>query len=735
MTNRRTLPGWNQPTALGLAILVIASYATVLTSAGWIWDDAEYVTRNPVLNGAIENGLWAIWTDTTATPQYYPVVHTSFWLEWRIFPSVLLDEGGVTLRVPHPTGFHLTNVLLMVATVLLFWRILLRLEVPGAVLAAALFAVHPVHVESVAWVTERKNMLSALFALACVSFYLRFAGVGASTQEQSSRRAYVGALVCFVLGLLSKTVIAFLPPALFLLVWWRRPEHCKRHLLPLLPLLALGVLAGLHTAQIEAEQVSAGTAYFDLSLLQRLLLAGSVVWTYLLHILLPLEQIFFYPKWQPDAASAVQWIALVGVVVVLALAVRSTRVFGRGPLVAILIFGGALVPVMGFLDVYPFRFSWVADHFQYHANFSMFGLLGAALTRVPLPARGKRFSAAILVAGLAILTSRQGLVYRDQETLWRDTIAKNPDAWVAYQNLGEVLRIAGQTQEARRLYEEGHKRHPDANFLASLALLEFGLYEDSKAARHLDSSIQLGEQALRMRPRFPPARALLAQAYGEKGAAMHGQVIEQLERMIANVSSERMLTGLIEQKFLDPVLADAMRQLFATYSELGQSRLAAGDASGAFDLFRKSNRAIRPPGTSKWRDLYPWRPGTPWFPLEVQRLWMLAASGDAAIRDPQRAQRQLAQLNAQFRQQMDRAGIPPNQRTTRRAQLMDLQAAILAALGDFQAAVGIADQLLAGVRGRGAPADWVRGIEARRAGYAARKPYVVGKRMPFAGGR
>jgi len=612
---------------------------------------------------------------------------------------------------------------------------LLRLRLPGALFAAALFAVHPVNVESVAWITERKNMLSGLFALAAVGCYLRFAGIGNPSEDERPRRAYVLALVFFVCGLLSKTVIAFVPPALLLLVWWQRPDQYKRHLLPLLPLLVLGVLAGLNTARIEVEQVSAGTVYFDLSLIDRCLLAGRVVWTYLLHLVMPFEQIFFYPKWQPDPASVWQWILLAGVLLCLAAAVFSTRVLGRGPLVAILIFGGALVPVMGFLDVYPFRFSWVADHFQYHANFSMFALLGAALTRVRLPARAGAVGFTILLLGLAFLTGRQGLVYRDQETLWRDTIAKNPDAWVAYQNLGEVLRIGGHSEEARRLYQKGHRRHPDANFLASLALLEFELYETSRTASHLDESIRLGEATLAMRPKFPPARALLAQAYGEKGPAMHGRVVTHLERMTANILAERMHARLVEKKFQDPVIADAIRQLFATYTSLGRTRLAAGDQAAAFDLFRKSNQALQRPGGAKWRDLYPWSAGTPWFPLELQRIWMLATASDAAVRKVERATAQLAALHAGLRQQMERAGLTPGQRTIYHAEALDLRAAVLAAAGEFPAAVQTVDELLKLVLNSSAPAEWVRGIQTRRAGYLAGKPFELGRRMPFAAGR
>ncbi len=737
MTDLRTPLGFHWPGALGLLALVFASYATVLATAGWIWDDPEYVTRNPVLNGTIPNGLWAIWTDTSATPQYYPLVHTSFWLEWQLFGTVDVTEGGMTFQRPNATGFHFDNVALMAGIAVLFWQVLRRLQVPGAWLAAALFAVHPVNVESVAWVTERKNLLSALFALATVHFYLRFAGLGGPERR---RGTYALALLCFLCGLLSKTVIAFVPPAIFLLLWWRRPGDCRRHLAWLLPMLLLGVLAGLNTARLEVEQVAGGTKYFDLTVLDRLLLAGRIVWTYFLHLVAPVEQVFFYPKWQPDPASALQWVLLAGVFAFIGVAVWSVRRLGRGPLVAVLIFGGALFPVLGFLDVYPFRFSWVADHFQFHAILSLFALLGAALSRVPLPAKARRLGAAVLLLGLAALTGGQGLVYRDQETLWRDTLAKNPDAWGAYQNLAEVLRPSGRTDQARVLYQEGHRRHPDANFLASLALLEFEAYEattgsDATKARHLEQCIRYSEQALALRPRFPGARAQLAQAYGEQGPGRFPQVIEHLEQVITNVLGERLLGGLVLKKLRDPVIADAMRQLFSTYNAMGRARWAAGDHRGAFDWFRKSNQAVQGPGSTKWRDLYTWTAGTPWFQLEVQRIWLLAASSDPALRNPQRAETQLTQLLTGLDTRLASTGLSPGQRVICSAEGLDLQAAVQAALGDQGAAVRTADRLLKLVRERHAPAVWVREIEARRAVYAAGRTYQLATELPFAPGR
>jgi protein O-mannosyl-transferase len=135
------------PPALLLVVAVLIAYLPAL-QGGYIWDDNRYVTENPILPQP--DGLAAIWTDPGATIQYYPMVFTTFWLEYRLW--------GL-----NPLGYHATNILLHALSALLLWAILRRLAVPGAWLAAALFALHPVHVESVAWVTERKNVLSGLF--------------------------------------------------------------------------------------------------------------------------------------------------------------------------------------------------------------------------------------------------------------------------------------------------------------------------------------------------------------------------------------------------------------------------------------------------------------------------------------------------------------------------------------------------------------------------------------------
>jgi hypothetical protein len=214
---RRALPTFK---ALLLVALGLIAYQQIW-HLGYIWDDDYYVTHNAALRDL--HGLWRIWFDVTATPQYYPLVHSSFWLEYHFW--------GL-----NPVGYHAINLILHMLAAILLWRVLVQLRVPGAWLAAAIFAVHPVHVESVAWITERKNVLSAVFYLAAALAYLRFER--ARDSEESGRRAwtfYAASFAFFVLALLSKTVACSLPAALLLARWWRTGTLKRRDIVPLLP--------------------------------------------------------------------------------------------------------------------------------------------------------------------------------------------------------------------------------------------------------------------------------------------------------------------------------------------------------------------------------------------------------------------------------------------------------------------------------------------------------------------
>lgn len=392
---------------------------------GYVWDDDDYVTDEPAVTSP--DGFWRVWVPTE-TVQYYPLVFTLFWLQARLWG---VDEPG---------GFHVVNVLLHAMTAILLWRLLVRIEVPGAWLAAAVFALHPVHVESVAWITELKNVLSGVFYFAAFLCFLGYA-------DDRRRGAYVASLALFTCAMLSKSVTATLPLAILVVQWFRRRPIDRRLLLSLTPMLAIGaMLAGL-TVWIEKTHVGASGPLWDVTFPEKMILAGRALWFYFGKIVWPHPIIFMYPRWELDATSLAQWLWPIGAVVAAGLAWILRHRIGRGPLAAMLFFGITLGPALGFLQAYWMRYSFVADHFQYLASAGPIALLvatAAVLTRRVGTRSGPVFAAGLLAA-LGALTWRQSKVYADEATLWQDTLAKNPTATVAHYNLGSIRRAGGAT--------------------------------------------------------------------------------------------------------------------------------------------------------------------------------------------------------------------------------------------------------------------------------------------------
>lgn len=491
--------------------MVFLSYAPVVRD-GYIWDDDAYVTQNMTLRTL--DGLRRIWFVPYSLPQYYPLVHSTFWLEYHLW--------GL-----NPVGFHVVNVVLHAASVALVWRLLVNLGVPGAWLGAALFAVHPVHVESVAWVTERKNVLSLLLALASLSCYLRFAPAREApktdlpTDEGATARAdwgwYAAALVLFVGALLSKTVVASLPAVILVLYWWQRGRVTWRDVVPLLPFFAIGITAGLYTAWLERYDVGASGAEWDFSLADRLLIAGRAAWFYCCKLAWPRPLMFFYPRWTIDDHAAWQYLfPFSAMALLIGLWLARSRI-GRGPLAAVLIFGGILVPVLGFLNVYPFRFSFVADHFQYHASIALLALAAAgivvALRRLTVDAEGLiKFVAAILLVTLAVGTYQRTIIFHDPEILYRETLAKNPQSIVALTNLALYLADQGRTDEALPMAREGVRLGPNesaAQNNLALVLLRKGDREGFQPGQ-MEEAIEHLEKCLEIEPGYLSAHSNLA---------------------------------------------------------------------------------------------------------------------------------------------------------------------------------------------------------------------------------
>jgi tetratricopeptide (TPR) repeat protein len=492
---------WTAPRVWALIFgVTLAAYLPALRG-GFIWDDAGHVTR-PDLQSV--SGLGRIWFDLGATQQYYPVLHTAFWLEHRLWGD-------------SPVGYHLLNVLLHATAAGLLGLVLRRLAVPGAWLAALLFALHPVCVESVAWIAEQKNTLSGVLYFCAALAYLRF-------DDRRRGNAYALATAVFLLALLTKTVTATLPAALLLVFWWRRGRlEWRRDVLPLLPWFGAAVAAGGLTAWFERVRIGAEGADFALSVVQRCLLAGRVFWFYLGKLVWPADLMFIYPRWTIDTAAVGPWLFPLGLLALLLLLWRARR---RAPsaraasagLTALLFFLGTLFPALGFFNVFPFLFSFVADHFQYLACVGILTLAAAGLSAAAarFPTWAGHALAGLVLAVLGTLTWLQAGMYRDAFALYETTLARNPGCWMAHNNLAETLANAGRAAEAIPHLEEALRLRP------GFPEAENNLGDDLRRTGRPQEAIPHLLRAIQLQPGYAEAHNNLGAAYMMAGRPAEG---------------------------------------------------------------------------------------------------------------------------------------------------------------------------------------------------------------------
>ena len=535
--------------SLFLLVLTLVAYLPALRCT-YIWDDDDYVTENATLPTV--DGLRRIWLEPGAVPQYYPLVHTSFWIEYRIWKL-------------HPFGFHLVNVLLHAITAMFLWRLLRRLSVPGAWLIAAIFAVHPVTVESVAWVTERKNVLCAVFYFASLLVYWRFA---TGAEQRGRGRLYALALGLFVAGLLSKTVACSMPAVVLVLMWWRHPEKLRRQAVLLLPFFIVGLGMAVMTVWMERHVVGAVGAEFDLSMVDRCGIAGRALWFYAGKVLLPYPLIFVYPRWTTDPLPVSAIFSAIAAVAVLVGLFCGCRRWGRGPLAGALIFAGVLLPALGFIDVYPMRYAFVADHFQYLAMPAMIAMIVVALISILQrygvgavvnadSTRRIRLICALVLLVLVAATWNRCLAFYDAETLWRDTLKKNDSAWIAHNNLGKVLLDRGEPVSAIDHFKRVVELKPDHgngwNNLG-LAYTRLGQYEAAELAL---------DEARMLRPRDETilvnyATLLVRQERFDEAGDIYLQVIDYYpDSLPAYMNLGNMLAGLQKHGAAERVYAKA----------------------------------------------------------------------------------------------------------------------------------------------------------------------------------
>ncbi len=538
----------------------------------FIWDDNAHVTR-PELQSL--HGLYRIWFDFGATLQYYPLLHSAFWLEHKLW-------GDTTL------GYHIMNLSLHVLAALLVAMLLRKLAIPGAWLAAAIFALHPVQVESVAWITELKNLLSAVFYLGAAIAYIHF-------DQKRQLRWYFVAFGLFVLALASKTVTGTLPAALLVVFWWQRGTlSWKKDVLPLAPFFLLGACAGMITARWEVEMNRCVGPEFDLTSTERILIAGRAAWFHLGKLLWPVNLAFIYPLWHIDSADWRQYLFPLAAAAMLA-ALWAIRRRTRAPLAAVLLFGGTLVPVLGFFNLYTFRYSFVANHYQYLASLGIIALFSAGATMLLKRLGGPRrvlgqLGCVGLLTALTVLTWRQSLIYADNETLYQTTIDQNPDCSLAYSNLGLFLFSRGQTDQAIADYQKALEIKPD--LYEAHNNLGFAL-----AARgQIDEAIAHYRKALESRPNLVEGHhnlglALVARGQFDEAIAHYRKALELKPDggVHHNLASALADSGQLDEAIEHYRKALEFRpDVMETYSKLGKALISQGRVNEAIAIHQQA---------------------------------------------------------------------------------------------------------------------------------------------------
>lgn len=496
--------------ALALVALAVVFYWPAV-NAGYIWDDGV-VYANPLV--AEPGGLPRIWlapTENPHEPHYWPVVYTTFWLEYRLWDN-------------DPRGYHVDNILLHAFCVWLLWHVLRRLDVRHAWLGAALFAVHPVHVESVAWIAERKDVLSAALSLGAALVYLKSDG---------RRRARdMLSLVLFALAMLSKSIVVTLPAALALVHWWKDGRLTAGHLRRLAPFVMVGV--ALTAFDLWLFYGRSESAHLTTPLLERIQLAGRVLAFYPQKLLWPHPLVSLYPKWRLDASSIAGWLPLAGVLAVLAVMAWQHRRLGRGPVAAVQYYALTLAPALGLVIHGFMAYAWVADRFQYLPSIGPLALIGAGLGGLVAAHPRARVLPGALILILGGLTWRQSALYRDHVTLFRHNVGHYPHAWQARAQLSGGLAREGRHEEAveelkKVLREDVDERHTlhlelgamqlnlgqlkegEENIAAALRLVpdyaeahyELGRLRARQGRRR--EALSLYRRALELRPDFPQA--------------------------------------------------------------------------------------------------------------------------------------------------------------------------------------------------------------------------------------
>src|SRR6266478_9491366 len=656
-------PVWQRDwlSAFLLIALVFVSYARVL-NAGFIWDDESHLTQNPCVVGPL--GLKDIWTTTRAV--YYPLVLTTFW--------TLHKFVGLS-----PSPYHILNVLMHAGSAVLLWRVLRELGVRGAWLGAALWGLHPVMVQSVAWVTELKNTQSCLFYLLSILCFLKVDSEGTGNRLRWWRLGW--ALLFFVMAIASKPSTVMLPAVLALCIWWRRGQIQSRNLMTLIPFVLISALASVWTIWEQKFHAGARGPEWAQTWPERLIIAGRAIWFYLGKLIWPHPLIFVYPRWEISPSRLTAYLPLLAGLVGLVVLWLTRGKWKRSVSFAAAYFVISLFPVLGFFSVYFFRYSFVSDHFQYLASMGPLALAGAAFATLvgrfcetPLElacdtdalqsssdnvgvARGRLFlgslGCSILLLSLGFLTWQQGTVYHDLITFYTRTLTKNPACWMAHYNLGIALQDHGETDQAITHYRQAIELRPgyaEAHYNLGRLLGEKGEFND--AIKHYEATLAINpadaeahnnlgatlfqagrvddaiahyQEALAVRPDYAEASCNLADALLSKGD-MDG-AITHYRKCVAvlpnhteaqyNLASALLRKGSIDEAILRYEKAlELVPGNADAHANLGSAFLAKGRIAEAIGQYKEA-LTLAPENVAAQSNL----------------AWLLATSPDSSLRN------------------------------------------------------------------------------------------------------
>src|SRR5215211_4415362 len=594
--------------AVVLAAVTIFAYRPAW-HGGFLWDDDAYIINNELLTAL--HGWQRIWFSLDSPSQYFPLTYSTFRIEHALW--------GL-----NTTGYHWVNLLLHVGNALVLWAVLARLGVPGSWLAAAIFALHPVQVESVAWITERKNVLMGFFFLLTLVAWTAFI-------DKRTRRPWIFyclALIFYMLALSAKATACTLPAALFLILWVQKKAITTRRLVQIVPFVVLGLGMGLLAVWWERYHQGTNRAVFTfLSPIERILVASRAVWFYLSKIFWPSNLTFIYPRWNISPADLLDYIWLPAGVAACVAIYFLKRYVGRSVEVAAAFFVATLSPVLGFIMLFTFRYTFVADHYQYLACIGPIALASAGIVSLSekfTQYRAVIVSAAVLIViSLATLTWRQAATYSDIETLWRTTLAKNPESWMAHTNLGLVLFQKGQIDDAIAQYRSALQMQPD------WWDAEYNLGTALSAKGKVDEAILHSEKAVSMRPSDPDAQVSLGNLLVQKGSV--AEAIVHYQKAIT-VRPDHFLAryglghALLEKGELDSAIQVCRSALLLRPLD------ADCHTTLAIALEEKGNPAEAMQHYQRALELAPSS-----VPILTNLAWLMATSQDASLRNGSKA--------------------------------------------------------------------------------------------------